>query len=233
MAEPRDGTVLDELGVLATVVHALIVEYLTVECALGHDLDAADGGPTTDRCRDAASAAGSLAVNEMFQFKAINQVLVDEGREARFDRADLIDGVSLTPPDRPALEHLLARELAIATAVDAAFARLPADWLARIGADGRSRVADLASLRAALTDAPHTEFLRADRRTAADDAEQRLLDMNDRIYTIVLTALRGALDPVIGADGTLRLIATSSMNVLNDANRLLVRQHLLPPFPSV
>lgn len=32
--------VLDELDFLATVEHALIVEYLSVYCALGYDLDA-------------------------------------------------------------------------------------------------------------------------------------------------------------------------------------------------
>ena len=41
--------VLDELEQLATVEHTLIVEYLSVHCALGHDLGAEEGGATTER----------------------------------------------------------------------------------------------------------------------------------------------------------------------------------------
>jgi hypothetical protein len=52
--------VLDELEFLATVEHALIVEYLSVCCALGHDLEAGEGGPATESGRAGASvAAGS------------------------------------------------------------------------------------------------------------------------------------------------------------------------------
>jgi hypothetical protein len=71
MATLDRESVLDELEVLATIEHALIVEYLSICCALGHDLDAQDGGPTTDRGRDAAAAAAQLAQAEMTHFRDI------------------------------------------------------------------------------------------------------------------------------------------------------------------
>jgi hypothetical protein len=47
--------VLDEVEFLLTVEHALIVEYLSVRCALGYDLDTAHGGPVTEASREAAA----------------------------------------------------------------------------------------------------------------------------------------------------------------------------------
>jgi hypothetical protein len=42
--------VLRELVFLATVEHALIVEYLSVQCGLGHDLPAGAGDRRPPRC---------------------------------------------------------------------------------------------------------------------------------------------------------------------------------------
>ena len=68
MASPLSREdVLDELGFLATVEYALVVEYLSVFCALGHDLEADEGGATTDEGRNAVSAASTLAMDEMFR----------------------------------------------------------------------------------------------------------------------------------------------------------------------
>lgn len=57
--------VLDELEFLATVEHALVVEYLSVGCALGHDLAPEEGGATTNQGHAAAGAASDLARGEM------------------------------------------------------------------------------------------------------------------------------------------------------------------------
>ena len=51
--------VLDEVEFLLTVEHALIVEYLSVRCALGNDLDTAHGGPVTEASREAAAEANA------------------------------------------------------------------------------------------------------------------------------------------------------------------------------
>ena len=50
MADPLNrDQILDELEYLATVEHALVVEYLSVFCALGHDLAAEEGGAPPTR----------------------------------------------------------------------------------------------------------------------------------------------------------------------------------------
>jgi len=96
--------VLDELEFLATVEHALVVEYLSVFCALGHDLEADEGGATTDEGRNAASAASTLAMDEMFRLKNISFGLVDAGRFAQLGRADSIssDAAAAPPSSAPA-----------------------------------------------------------------------------------------------------------------------------------
>jgi hypothetical protein len=97
--------VLDELELLATVEHALVVGYLSVCCALGHDLEPAEGGATTEQGREAAGAASALAVGEMFHVRRVNDRLVDAGRSAQLGRADSIPGgsgaeLALGPPTR-------------------------------------------------------------------------------------------------------------------------------------
>ena len=240
--------VLDELEFLATVEHALIVEYLSVCCALGHDLEAQDGGPTTDRTRQAAGAAAGLAFGEMIHFRDINRALVASNRTARIERADRIDTaagpISLVPPDEPSLQRLLEREEAIAKAVDHKYAQLvPAvtsdpvfkgelldEWRRVILENGPSHVGALTDLRTALHGLAPTDFLRATRRDANGAFEQRLLDTNDRMYGLVLTVLRGAFDPNPDVAGAFSGVPFPAMQAMDESNRLLVQRGLLPPF---
>ena len=243
--------VLDELEIIATVEHALIVEYLSICCALGHDLEPEDGGPTTDQCREAAAAASLLAQTEMFHFKGINRALVGSGRSARLDRAEGIPNTSgqllPVPPDQPGLERLLEREAAMATAVDERYTQLaPAvtthpvfdgelldEWRTVIVDSGPTHVGALAGLQSALQGLAAAEFLRATRRIANDSFEQRLLDTNDRTYRLVLSAVQGTFDPDFGVAGAFRGIAVSAMMTLDDSNRVLVQRGLLPAFPAL
>jgi hypothetical protein len=250
MATPDRERVLDELEILATVEHALIVEYLSIRCALGHDLEAEDGGPTTERGRDAATAASILAQNEMFHFNGVNRALVSSGRSARLDRAEDIQDLSghalRVPPDQAGLEQLLEREKAIATAVDDRYIRLaPAvttqpvfeaelldEWRTVILDNGPTHVGVLADLQSALLGLAPADYLRATRRSAKDSFEQRLLDTNDRTYGLVLSAVQGIFDPDFGVAGAFRGIAVSAMMTLDDSNRVLVQRGLLPAFPA-
>jgi hypothetical protein len=243
--------VLDELEILATIEHALIVECLSIQCALGHDLEAEEGGPTTDRGRDAANAASILAQNEMFHFKGINRALVSSGRSARLDRAEGIPDVSghalPVPPDQAGFEQLLEREKAIATAVDDRYSRLaPAvtthpvfeaelldEWHTVIVDSGPTHLGALAGLQSALQGLAPADFLRATRRSANDSFEQRLLDTNDRTYGLVISAVQGTFDPDFGVAGAFRGLAVSAMMTLDDSNRVLVQRGLLPAFPII
>src|SRR5262249_29199102 len=115
--------ILDELDVLAKIEHALIVEYLSVQCALGHDLPAEQGGATTDALHNLATDVGNLAVSQMRHFKNVNRALVDGGRSVQVERADSIDGIALGPPSAAQLERLVEREEHIAWAVDERYKR--------------------------------------------------------------------------------------------------------------
>jgi hypothetical protein len=241
--------VLDELEFLATVEHALVVEYLSVHCALGHDLDAAEGGATTKQGRDAASAASVLALGAMFHLKGVNRGLVAAGRFAQLGRAASISGDSvetvLGPPGPAQLERLLEREEAIASAVDERYARLrPAvtsdpvfegDLLDELRSlvidDGPTHAAACVTLRDFLGDLASADFLRATRREAADAFEQRLLDVSDRSYRLVLAALQERLaQEDLFVAGLFRGLAVSAMEGLDEINRVLVQRGLLPPF---
>jgi hypothetical protein len=243
MATLDRESVLDELEVLATIEHALIVEYLSICCALGNNLDAKDGGPTTDRGRAAAAAAAQLAQDGMIHFRDINRALVNSKRSARLDRAERIANM-LVPPDQTELQRLLEREKAIAMAVDERYTRLaPAvtthpvfegerldEWRIVIVENGPTHVDGLTELQTALDDLAPAEFLRAIRTTANDSFEQRLLDTNDRTYGLVVGAVRGTFDPDFAVSGAFRGIAISAMLTLDESNRLLVQRGLLPPF---
>ncbi len=240
--------VLDELELLATVEHALVVEYLSVHCALGHDLEAEDGGATTEQGRQASDGAASLAQGEMFRLKDVNRALIAADRSAQLGRASSVPAGSaalpLDPPSRAQLEQLRRREDDLAAAVDARYERLrPAvtsdpvfdgDLLGTIRSvveDGTTHADAVTSLRDALGDVPSAFFLRAIRRETNDAFEQRLLDVSDRGYQTIVTALgEGYAQQDFFAGGALTRFAVTGMTNLDDVHRLLVQRGLLPPF---
>jgi hypothetical protein len=240
--------VLDELDFLATVEHALVVEYLSVSCALGHDLQVDEGGPTTQQGRDAAAAASLLALSEMSHLKRVNGALVSAGRSVQVERASAISSssvaeVALGPPSHEQLKRLLEREDAIAAALDERYARLePAvtsapvfegelldELRSVIVDDGPEHAGALANLRDSLHGVAPAEFLRATRRTPSDPFEERLLDVSDRCYRLVVDAVREFFAADFSAAGTFRSFALSAMDALDQSNRLLVQRGLLPP----
>lgn len=242
--------VLDELDLLATIEHALVVEYLSVGCALGHDLAAEEGGPATTEGSAAAGAAFALATDQMFHLRRVNVALVDAGRSTQLGRADAIftgsgAEIALGPPSPAQLRGLLDREEAIAEAVDKRYARLrPAvtsdpvfegdllnDLRTVIVEDGSGHAAAVAPLRDLLGSMAPDDFLRATRREPADSLEQRLLDLSDRNYRLVLSALQERFTSTdLFVSGAFRSLATSAMEALDDVNRVLVQRGLLPPF---
>lgn len=237
--------VLDKLEQLADVEHALIVEYLTVSCALGHNLLAEEGGATSTAGRDAAGKTADLAMDEMRHLKDICGVLADAGRTAQLGRASSIANasgvqVSLDPPSAEQLRDLLAREHAITGAVDAAYAGLAAaltpdmfeeSLLGRVRTvveSGATHGAGTTSLRDALGDPPPPDFLRVPRRETSDSFDLGLLRASDLAYRLVTSALRDnfAQPDAFG----FRDLATTAMTALDAVNRALAQRGLLPPF---
>ena len=237
--------VLDELEVLADIEHALIVEYLSVCCALGHELLEAEGGGTSTQGRDAANTAAGLAQEEMRHLKNICNALVDAGRTPSLGRASSITGpsggqMSLEPPTADQLRDLLKRERDLTGAVDAAYTRLGSALTPGLFEDGLlERLRDVvdagathaqgtAQLVAALGEPPPPDFLRVPRRETSDPFEQRLLAVSDLAYSIVTSALRSqfAQPDVFG----FRSLATDAMDVLDASNKTLAQRGLLPAF---
>ena len=238
--------VLDELAFLVTVEHALIVEYLSVSCALGYDLATADGGPATQPGRDAAKAARNLADLQMVRVGGLVRVLSGRRPTAELRRARGIKDptgteIPLDPPTREQLEHLLEREESIAAAVDARYARLVPvvtasgpqgdTFLQAAVQEGTLHAGAVSVLRDHLADQPIPDLLRATRRSGSTSTENFLLGISNRTYALLLGVLGtfyGDLDSDVG--GTFRLTALSVMEIINDLNRALVHEGLLPPF---
>jgi hypothetical protein len=237
--------VLDELENLADVEHALIVEYLSVCCALGHELLAAEGGATSPQGREAARTAAGIAQGEMRHLSNICSVLADAGRTPSVGRASNITDpsgvqVSLDPATADQLRDLLKRERDITGAVDAAYTRLASALTPDLFEDGLlQRIRDVvdagathaqgtAHLLGALGDPPPPDFLRVPRRETSDPFEQRLLDVSDLAYGLVIDALRSqfAQPDVFGFRG----LATSAMDALDASNKTLAQRGLLPAF---
>ena len=237
--------VLDKLEQLADVEHALIVEYLTVSCALGHDLSAEEGGATSDEGREAAGTAASLAQGEMFHLKDICGALVDAGRTPQLGRASSIADatgalVSLDPPSAAQLRDLIGREKAITSAVDATYAGLaPAltpevfdepllSRLRNVVESGAAHGEGATRLRDALGTPPPADFLRVPRRETDDPFEQGLLRTSDLAYRLVTSALREQFaQPDVFS---FRNLATTAMDALDSSNRTLAQRGLLPAF---
>lgn len=95
--------VLDEVEFLLTVEHALIVEYLSVRCALGYDLDTAHGGPVNGASREAAAEADSQADLLMLKVGRVVRALYGVRTVTALGRAGQIADttgavISLEPP---------------------------------------------------------------------------------------------------------------------------------------
>ncbi len=244
---------LDELEFLATVEHALIVEFLSIQCALGHKLESTEGGATTDQGRAAADQAGNLALVSMFRLKGINIGLSVAGRAARLDRATGIPDPSggeipLGPPTTAQLETFLRRAEAIAAAIAGRYAELrpavttdpvfSAELTEKLQPvvvqDGSTHVAALDELRAVLSGTEPATLLRVTRREPKDSFEQRLLDLSDRCYHQVLATLRSQFDqPDFFVSGSFRALATSAMlGELDSSLQTLTQRGLLPPFTA-
>jgi hypothetical protein len=199
--------VLDEVEFLLTVEHALIVEYLSVCCALGYNLAAADGGPATQSGRDAATAARTLADLLMLRVGRLVRALSGMRTIEVLGRArGIVDAtgteIPLGPPTREQLEHLLEREESIAAAVDARYARLgPAmaagspegeafpDKLRTEVKQGVHHADAVSVLRDRLAGEPIADLLRATRRVGSTDAEKALLQSSDLTYAQLLSDL--------------------------------------------
>jgi hypothetical protein len=241
--------VLDEIGFLITVEHALIVEYLSVSCALGYDLAGTDGGPADGPGRAAAAAAKSQADFGMLRVAALVRALSALRPAGGFDRAIEIADASGTKislePLAGRLEDLADREKAIAAAVDARYARLiPAMAVTASGADtfsddlreavrnGTNHASAASAVLDPLAGQPVADLLLATRRSGSTEAEKALSQASDRTYSLLAGTLANFYGGFGGDDpGVFRSAALNAMDILNLLNAAMVHAKLLPSFP--
>jgi hypothetical protein len=140
------------------------------------------------------------------------------------------------------VEH--ASSSSVARAVDERYARLvPAvttdpvfdggvlDELRPVIVDGgQSYAAAFGGFRQSLGDLAAADVLRATRRDAADDFEQRLLDASDRAYRLTVEILGYQFTPQANDVVPFLPVALEAMTGLDDITFVLVQRGLLPPF---
>ena len=244
--------VISELDLLASVEHALCVEYLVIHCALGHDQTPADPGDVAQRVSEAAASASAFAQDEMRHLHGVNRVLVAAGRTPCVARAVSITGDSgselpLVPPRLAEAEHCLQRLRSVAVAVDERYVRLRSaidpehavlngsareqlSFLLDPAPDHRAPVEALAAKLEGL--APH-QYLRATRHEPGDELERRLLGLSDSHYGLVLATVEAWFANEDRLGGVLRGRSMSLMDGLNEINGVLVERGLMPPFMQV
>jgi hypothetical protein len=230
--------ILDELDHLATVEHALCVEYLFLHGALG---DVVEPGP-------AGGQVGLLAVSEMRRLHGVNRALVAAGRPATLGRATEVrrapePPLPLAPLTAAQLDGFPDRELAVAAAVDARYAVVrravadvdpPFDAAVRELTDqatdaGVQHAADFTPVRDALAGLAPADYLRATRDQPAGEVETGLVELGDHYYALIVEAVHLALaheDEI----GDLVGSTVQTMFRLEDVHRMLASRGLLPRF---
>jgi hypothetical protein len=216
------GQALDHLEYLATVEHALVVEYLTV----GYALQA--GYP------DASRTAGALAVSQMRKLSDVCGALSAAGRIPSLERAATIADVPFSPAPPAAYRHLVDRETTLARAVDDTYRALAAS--ASAGKDftgvideGMTHEAGLAGLWTALGDPVPDGLLATVRFDPQTDAEADALAGADAAYRVVVTALRAKFADTEAFNAYLE-IALTAMSAVDGVGRALARNGLLLSF---
>ena len=231
--------ILDELAYLATIEHALVVDYLLINAALGADTGE-EGHPGTA----AAQMAQGMAEDEMRHLKRINQALAAAGRVPTAERAVhvVLASGAPAPVGGYTLEQLAtfaAREAAIAEEVDrrwgavtTAVAALGAemdDIVLFLGAAPDHRGA-VAALVAPLEPLAPADYLRVTRTVPYDEFEAQVLALSDRYYQTIVATLAPAL---AHEDlGGLLQQSVTVMFMLQSVNRELARRGILPAFRS-
>jgi hypothetical protein len=249
-SEPWLGTreqVLEELDLLATIEHALVVEYLWVECLLGHDLPPPNGA-VDPRVGAAAQAAFDCAMRSMRRLRRINGSLTLAARPPQLGRATALAtggaAIEFGPLAPHRLGHLPDRESAIAGAIDARFHRLQSalasaeppldgDLLASVEfivATGVDHTEALHDFHTNLARMPPEQYMRVTRDEPASGAERSLRELADRYYGLIVATIRAELANGDEFGGTLLQHAISIMDRLNELHRLLSSRGLLPAF---
>ena len=215
-----ESRVLAELELLASVEHALVVEYLVACYALGHD--PRRGSRLCDvGCRPRCCVGIRQSRGQPDVPLRRSQRRARRGREIPDDGQTRQHQLRVRQPGR----SLPGRCRGPRPAGSSMRRRPPPGSAAAAHGDSLANLAD------AFPRHGPPGLVQATRRQAANDFEQRLLDTSDHIYNLPLSSLtaRFAILPreaAFAVHPMPRLV----MDTLDDLNRSLLRRGLVPAF---
>ena len=236
--------ILDELAWLATVEHALCVDYLLLHYALRTVVE------TAPEVAGAVEEALSIAQNaEMHHLARVNRVLVRAGRAPVLERAAHVVPASGTAVAVAALTPgrfatFPKGEASVAATVDARYARLNE----AVASSGKVLDPELLGELMFLLDSVGGHAGRVDtlaghlkgvdlgkllgdvRLVPADDLEREVAALSNRYYRTVVEGVAGGLAHDEALAGALLSVATSTMDDLDRVNAVLVARGLVPAF---
>ncbi|MEU4695078.1 ferritin-like domain-containing protein [Actinoplanes sp. NPDC023714] len=247
--------VIEELTYLATVEHALAVEYLFAHLSLDAPMRLPESpDDRTRRIHAAATEVFSIAVDEMRHLRWANEALTLLGAPPSLGRAERI-GRSL---DRPfALEPLTPEQLAwfieverpsqvIGTGVDGMYVRLHTTvdrrpdlfpdrerivhLLKLIIDEGDDHFHRFTAVQGHLAGLDPADYLREFVEKPADELAVQLQELADQNYTALLTALRLTFALGDAAGGLLIEQSRRAMFNLHETNHVLAARGILPRF---
>ncbi|MGQ0773926.1 MAG: ferritin-like domain-containing protein [Pseudonocardiales bacterium] len=246
--------VLDELDYLATVEHALCVEYLFAHYSLAAPMRLPPGADaTTRRVFAAASEVFSIAVDEMRHFRWVNEALFALSRPPNVGRAERIH----RQLDRPfTLEPLTAQQLdwfieierpsqSTESGIDGMYVRLlvtidrrpdlfpERDRLVHliklIINEGIDHFQRFTAVKEQLSGLTPEQYLRPLDRPA-DEFGRDLAELSDQNYAVLLDALSATFALGDRAGGALLEQSKRAMFSLHETNHALAARGVAPPF---
>lgn len=247
--------VVAELNYLATVEHALCVEYLFAHYSLDAPMTLPDGelAERTRRVFAAASEVFNIAVDEMRHLRWVNEALHLLGQPPSIGRAKCI-GRQLNR--RFALEPLTAEQLQwfidvekpsqdLTGALDGMYVRLHLSierqaerfpeperlvhLIKLIIDEGQDHFARFTSIQRHLVGLSPEEYLRP-LGAASDELTSALLDLSDLNYAVVIGTLRATFSFGDQAGGILIEQARRAMFNLHEINHYLAARGVAPRF---
>jgi hypothetical protein len=248
-----------ELTYLASVEHALAVQYLFAHYSLNAPLTLSDeSDETTRRIFGAAATIFSIAVDEMRHLRWVNECLVLLGRDPELGRAEII-GSRLREPFK--LERLTQAQLkwfikvekpsrSVVNDLDGMYVSLLAsvresdefsgnvDRRARlieliklIIDEGNDHYERFVSVQKHLEGLPEAQYLRALSLDEPKTPFQRdLLANSDAKYKELLDSLKLAFGLNDKTGGTMMEQARRTMRTMHELNHILAGEGLAPPF---
>jgi hypothetical protein len=253
-ADMTRDEVEEELTYLATVEHALCVEYLFAHYSVDAPLVLPDGASAIQRrIHTAAHTVFTIAVDEMRHLRWVNEALALLGRPVVLDRAERIgrqfdrpfELAPLTPAQLDWFIEVERPSQTTSTDVDGMYVRLLAavqrhpdryeaadrliQLLKLVIDEGEDHFERFTAVKAQLAGLAPEQYLRP-LDTAPGDLDRGLLALSDQNYAMLLAALSATFGLGDRAGGALLEQSRRAMFSLHEVNHVLARRGVAPPF---